>query len=710
MRIMIKGGVWKNTEDEILKAAVMKYGLNQWSRISSLLVRKSAKQCKARWYEWLDPSIKKTEWSRIEEEKLLHLAKLFPAQWRTIAPIIGRTPAQCLEHYEQLLEQATGRTPLPDDNDPRKLRPGEIDPAPETRPPRPDPVDMDDDEKEMLQEARARLSNTKGKKAKRKAREKQIEEARRLATLQRKRELRAAGIEIEIHKRIKPKMREMDYVVEIPFHHDVPEGPFKPDNSEEPVNDLSAMRIAAQQLEASRRDEQEARDRQLDEKRIKKLKELDLPKAIEKIDALNQYQTPYIRTVLKLPPPQLTEADMVRFAKLGEFQGSTNQVTDALLGHFDKGQNLIAPSQVVTPIVENSLILDAQTNIALSRTETPLTGGENVPLKPGSFFSQPKSQVTPNPLLARLTPNSISLSTPEQAWPSENFAVPDRLTQRKLERMRKEQEAALLRKKLQSLPPPENEYSFEIPELEERDEDETQAAVDQEVLDALQDQYSAEAIARSQQSSVLSRGLPLPKMNKKYLAFCTQELIGREVLAIVAHDLDVSAGGRGSKEVLDDSLIDQAKSLIEDELADIDLEAEGNRLSTVLGTTSALERLKLSGPLPEQEEAALVKSYAQLRGLYEQSCQAAKVLELEAVEATKPLQKKAVKYERKIEKLQRQIDTAKIEVDVFETLSRQESASIQSRLSFWAALVQEASDKERVLQAEYGAFWKKDRQ
>ena len=37
-----------------------RYGLNQWSRISSLLVRKSAKQCKARWYEWLDPAIKKT--------------------------------------------------------------------------------------------------------------------------------------------------------------------------------------------------------------------------------------------------------------------------------------------------------------------------------------------------------------------------------------------------------------------------------------------------------------------------------------------------------------------------------------------------------------------------------------------------------------------------------------------------------------------------
>ena len=145
MRILIKGGTWKNTEDEILKAAVMsasrpvsiyfrrgyhdplspgylaclvpslslslysrpllsqkiatpsppsEYGKNQWSRISSLLVRKSAKQCKARWHEWLDPSIKKTEWSREEEEKLLHLAKLMPTQWRTIAPIVGRTAAQ----------------------------------------------------------------------------------------------------------------------------------------------------------------------------------------------------------------------------------------------------------------------------------------------------------------------------------------------------------------------------------------------------------------------------------------------------------------------------------------------------------------------------------------------------------------------------------------------------------------------------------------
>ena len=212
MKIVIKGGVWKNTEDEILKAGVMKYGLNSWARIASLLNRKSAKQCKARWYEWLDPAIKKTEWTREEDEKLLHLAKLMPTQWRTIAPIVGRTATQCLERYERLLDMASGMEE--DVNEARRLRPGEIDPHPESKPARPDAVDMDDDEKEMLSEARARLANTKGKKAKRKAREKQLEEARRLASLQKKRELRAAGIEVKARAK---KKGEINYATEVPF-------------------------------------------------------------------------------------------------------------------------------------------------------------------------------------------------------------------------------------------------------------------------------------------------------------------------------------------------------------------------------------------------------------------------------------------------------------------------------------------------------------
>lgn len=58
-----------------------------------------------------------TEWTREEDEKLLHLAKLMPTQWRTIAPIVGRTPAQCLERYEKLLDAACAKDEVYEGND-----------------------------------------------------------------------------------------------------------------------------------------------------------------------------------------------------------------------------------------------------------------------------------------------------------------------------------------------------------------------------------------------------------------------------------------------------------------------------------------------------------------------------------------------------------------------------------------------------------------
>ena len=89
---------------------------------------------------------------------------------------------------------------------------------------------MDEDEKEMLAEVRVRLANTKGKKAKRKEREKIIEEARRLAQLQKIRELEMAGVDnIPTAKEIKRmrQKKDIDYNREIPFKRDVPEFTYK---------------------------------------------------------------------------------------------------------------------------------------------------------------------------------------------------------------------------------------------------------------------------------------------------------------------------------------------------------------------------------------------------------------------------------------------------------------------------------------------------
>merc|ERR1712025_1309180 len=188
-----------------------------------------------------------------------------PTQWRTIAPIVGRTAAQCLERYEHLLDQAQkkedGDENVDQADDPRKLKPGEIDPNPETKPARPDPQDMDEDELEMLSEARARLANTQGKKAKRKAREKQLEEARRLATLQKKRELRAAGIRVKLFRQ---KRGRIDYNKEIPFEKKPAIGFYDTSNEEFVAPKARLTGLRQHQLDEKRRDEEEQRERKKD--------------------------------------------------------------------------------------------------------------------------------------------------------------------------------------------------------------------------------------------------------------------------------------------------------------------------------------------------------------------------------------------------------------------------------------------------------------
>ena len=88
------------------------------------------------------------------------MAKLMPTQWRTIAPIVGRTPAQCLERYQKLLDEAElGDEAGPSSDDVRKLRPGEIDPDPESKPARPDPVDMDEDGSASIELIRSLFTN-----------------------------------------------------------------------------------------------------------------------------------------------------------------------------------------------------------------------------------------------------------------------------------------------------------------------------------------------------------------------------------------------------------------------------------------------------------------------------------------------------------------------------------------------------------------------
>ncbi|CAF2260149.1 hypothetical protein HID58_031072 [Brassica napus] len=550
MRIMIKGGVWKNTEDEILKAAVMKYGKNQWARISSLLVRKSAKQCKARWYEWLDPSIKKTEWTREEDEKLLHLAKLLPTQWRTIAPIVGRTPSQCLERYEKLLDAAcTKDESYEAADDPRKLRPGEIDPNPESKPARPDPVDMDEDEKEMLSEARARLANTRGKKAKRKAREKQLEEARRLASLQKRRELKAAGIGGRHKNR---KRKGIDYNAEIPFEKRAPAGFYDTADEDRPADQVK-FPTTIEDLEGRRRADVEAQLRRQDVARNKIAERRDAPAAILQANKLNDPEAVRKRSKLMLPPPQISDHELEEIAKMGyasDLLAENEELTEgsaatrALLANYSQ-----TPRQGMTPMRTpqrtpagkgDAIMMEAENLARLRDSQTPLLGGDNPELHPSDFTGvtpRKKEIQTPNPMLTpsmtpSMTPGGAGLTPRLGLTPSRDgssFAMTPRGTpfrdelhinedmdmheSAKLERQRREEARRSLRSGLTGLPQPRNEYQIVAqPPPEENEEPEEK--IEEDMSDKIA-REKAEEEARQQallrkRSKVLQRDLPRP--------------------------------------------------------------------------------------------------------------------------------------------------------------------------------------------------------
>lgn len=597
VRIQIKGGVWKNSEDEILKVAVMKYGKNQWARISSLLVRKSAKQCKARWYEWLDPSIKKTEWTREEEEKLLHLAKIMPTQWRTIAPIVGRTAAQCLEHYEKLLDTAQERDGEYDPSeDPRRLRPGEIDPNPEARPARPDAVDMDEDEKEMLSEARARLANTKGKKAKRKAREKQLEEARRLASLQKKRELKAAGIEIRKYKR--KRRFGIDYNEEIPFEKRPAAGFFDINVDRQRTVDMKNdpnhyNNVDLREIEGKRRDEEEERERKKDAKRQKLHRKTDLPAHILQINKMNDPEFIQRRGNLALPSPQINDSELHEIAKLGGVVaappvGGGAGATKTLLASYGGATPLPTPMRTPrTPMGRDTLLEEAQNLIALTNQQTPLKGGDNAYLNPTDFGGiTPKNRTlatpnamadaTPTPNRGGATPSSVRGGSTPAATPArdelsinEGMSAEEALEMgsRRAQKRKKDAFKRNLAAGLGALPKATNEYRLVKPELPPEVEDEVAIDMDQEedaedamLRIAAQAQAMEDAILRKRHQ-VIQRGLPRPiSLNVEMVGLSlppgvgeeVAEMLQKEVLAMLRfdahqHPLDAEEGQKKKK-------------------------------------------------------------------------------------------------------------------------------------------------------------------
>lgn len=514
---------------------------------------------------------------------MLHAAKVMPTQWRSIAAIVGRTAAQCLERYEKLLDAATGGLTGADTaeaEDARRLRAGEVDTSPETKPALPDAVDMEEEEKEMLQEARARMANTSGKKVKRKAREKAMEEGRRLSVLQRKRELKAAGIMDATGRLSRKKMKKLgpDYNAEVPYYH-APVAGFH-DVSDELAREQEEaakpvdFRAATMKAKPSRAADIEEKRRKADMAAEKAKLQADPLKALEELHKAARERLSKIRRAshLNMPTAQLSDSDLKTLSKMAydpeldpSLASGSNATRGLLAPYSSTGPAAPTAPAPRTPSVD-PLMAEASHQAYQRTLQTPLLGnaGDSAvaakygtsQLKPGAYRD---ALSTPNPLATPLTSSSRvggSLATPSSHRDHFGLNTPSLGTPSLTGRSAREQQQAQahrLQSALSSLPAPKHAaFTIDMPEISSPLEYSRPVhggpvdIADLERMERIRAQQRQEDLLQAR-STVLKRGgLPRPAVPPSELSSepiyaeddlnMALQLIDQEALALIRND------------------------------------------------------------------------------------------------------------------------------------------------------------------------------
>ena len=735
----------------------------------------------------MDPGIRKVEWSREEDEKLLHLAKLMPTQWRTIAPIVGRTATQCLERYQKLLDEAESRendelglggpgeeSAAPSADDVRRLRyvdfpkalmfvllipyrPGELDPDPESKPARPDTIDLDEDEKEMLSEARARLANTQGKKAKRKARERQLEESRRLAVLQKRRELKHAGINVKVVTR---KPGQMDYNADIPFEKPAAPGFYDTlEEKDQNERQREAFDPRKQQLANKRKGDQ---DDDAERKKRKNDKSGTMAASAAaaragQMQKIREAEQSSKRRALNLPAPQVSESEMQDIIKMGMAGDKASQMTAdetgtrGLIGNYS---TIVGGTPIRTPRAapEEDRIANEIKNIrALTETQSSLLGGDNTPLHEGSSSTgfdgiAPRRQaiVTPNPMAtpfrqangmgATPMPGGIGPGATPLRTPRDHLALnrdgdgvqligstPRDI--KMFENLTRQQ----VRSKLASLPKPKQaEWELEVPS--ESAEPTTSMEISEEDA-AERDQRNKEAREKAakaefkRQSQVYQRGLPRPAVldinallqRASQVTGTIEGLIANEAAILIAHDSrkfpvpDAQIQGQAPKlSQLDDRFLDAARASIAAEIASTEAQLSEWQEKFDDGWSSArakslpgLENYEDDEQDPFQEEQRMIAAFDTVQTSLFDTAERGNKLEKKLSLHYGGYQKRAKTLRSKILEAGAALPAAINELDAFRTLQISEESAAVQRLERLREAVSFVMRREREAQDLY---------
>ncbi|KAK9028087.1 hypothetical protein V6N11_067902 [Hibiscus sabdariffa] len=97
---------WTQEEDDILREQIRFHGTQNWAIIASKFRDKTTRQCRRRWYTYLNSDFKKGGWSPEEDMLLCEAQKIFGNRWTEIAKVVsGRTDNAVKNRFSTLCKK-----------------------------------------------------------------------------------------------------------------------------------------------------------------------------------------------------------------------------------------------------------------------------------------------------------------------------------------------------------------------------------------------------------------------------------------------------------------------------------------------------------------------------------------------------------------------------------------------------------------------------